>query len=79
VPVVYLKYFVESKLKDASAKAADTLKGSCPTSIPQSPIERLDAMGQRLDSMMQAVKTVRPALNDFYTSLDDEQKPASTS
>jgi LTXXQ motif family protein len=35
---------------------------------------RLAAVGKRLDTMLQAIKTVRSALNDFYGSLSDEQK-----
>jgi hypothetical protein len=38
------------------------------------PIARLDAVATRLVTMLQAVKSVRTALDDFYTTLDDEQK-----
>jgi hypothetical protein len=31
-------------------------------------------MEQRLDAMLQAIETVRPALTQFYGSLSDEQK-----
>jgi hypothetical protein len=62
------------KLKDASAKAADTLKASCPAEPPATPPARLAAMATRLDAMLQAVQLVRQALNDFYGSLTDEQK-----
>jgi hypothetical protein len=31
-------------------------------------------MEQRLKGMLQAIETVRPALNKFYASLSDEQK-----
>jgi hypothetical protein len=31
-------------------------------------------MEQRLDGMLQAIETVRPALTRFYGSLSDEQK-----
>ena len=33
-----------------------------------------DAVGHRLDAMLQAVTTVQSALNDFYAMLTDEQK-----
>jgi gamma-glutamyl phosphate reductase len=62
------------ELKTASANAGDMLKTSCPAQVPQSLVDRIDAMQQRLDSMMQAVSTVRPALDNFYASLNDEQK-----
>jgi hypothetical protein len=31
-------------------------------------------MQQRLEAMIDAANTVRPALEEFYTSLNDEQK-----
>jgi hypothetical protein len=34
----------------------------------------LAAAGKRLQTMLQAVETVRPALQDFYNSLGDEQR-----
>ena len=61
-------------LQNASAKAADMLKAACLTDDPLTPPARLAAVGKRLDTMLQAVKTVRSALNDFYGSLSDEQK-----
>ena len=35
---------------------------------------RLDAVKTRLEAMVEAMKTIRPKLQDFYTSLSDEQK-----
>jgi hypothetical protein len=61
-------------LQDASAKAADMLKASCPTTEPITPPARLEAVGKRLEIMLQAVKMVRAALDDFYGKLSDEQK-----
>ncbi|HEY3796469.1 MAG TPA: Spy/CpxP family protein refolding chaperone [Bradyrhizobium sp.] len=61
-------------LQDASAKAADLLKSSCQASDAITPPARLDAVGKRLDTMLQAVKMVRTALDDFYGKLSDEQK-----
>ncbi len=34
----------------------------------------IEAMHQRLDAMLQAVRTVRPVVERFYQSLNDEQK-----
>ena len=62
------------KLKAASTEAANQLQASCPAQSPQTPLGRFDAVGKRLDAMAGAVKTVRPALADFYSSLSDEQK-----
>jgi hypothetical protein len=61
-------------LQDASAKAADMLKASCQANDAVTPPARLAAVGKRLDVMLQAVKTVRTALDDFYGQLSDEQK-----
>jgi hypothetical protein len=63
-------------LQDATAKAADILKSSCPPAEARTPPARLDAAGARLDAMLQALGTVRPALDTFYSSLSDEQKAA---
>ena len=62
------------KLKAASTEAANQLQASCPAQSPQTPLDRFDAVGKRLDAMAGAIKTVRPALADFYSSLTDEQK-----
>ena len=61
-------------LQDATAKAADMLKASCQPSDAITPPARLEAVGKRLNSMLEAVKTVRTALDDFYGKLSDEQK-----
>ena len=62
------------KLKAASTEAASQLQASCPAQSPQTPLDRFEAVGKRLDAMAAAIKTVRPALADFYSSLTDEQK-----
>jgi hypothetical protein len=61
-------------LQSAAAQAADTIKAACPAEMPATPPGRLAAVGKRMVAMLQAVKTVRPALTDFYDSLSDEQK-----
>jgi hypothetical protein len=63
-------------LQDAAAKGADILKSSCPPEDARTPPARLAAVGTRLDSLLQALGTVRPALDTFYNSLTDEQKVA---
>jgi hypothetical protein len=62
------------KLDDATQKAVDTLRQACPNTIPQTPVGRLDVMQKRLEAMIDAATTVRPALDEFYNSLNDEQK-----
>jgi hypothetical protein len=61
-------------LQNATTQAADLLKTSCLSSDPLTPPARLAAVGKRLDIMLQAVKLVSTALNDFYGTLSDEQK-----
>jgi hypothetical protein len=62
------------ELKEASAKAADELRASCPAQSAETPVARLDAMNKRLHAMVQAIKTLGPMLGTFYASLSDEQK-----
>ncbi len=61
-------------LKSASSKAASELQASCPAQMPQTIVGRLGAVDTRIHAMLQAVKTLRPALDDFYAALDDDQK-----
>jgi hypothetical protein len=61
-------------LQDAGAKSAEMLKAACEMGDAMTPPARLVAAGQRLDTMLQAVKLVRAALDDFYATLSDEQK-----
>jgi len=62
------------ELRASSAKAIDMLKSGCPKDLPSIPTGRLAAMESRLQVMLAAVQTVRPALERFYQSLSDEQK-----
>lgn len=61
-------------LKDAATKAADILKSACPSELPLTPPTRLAAVSDRVNAMLQAVRTVHTALDKFYGSLSDEQK-----
>jgi LTXXQ motif family protein len=62
------------ELRAANAKAIDMLKSACPKDLPSIPTGRLAALESRLQAMLAAVQTVRPALERFYQSLSDEQK-----
>lgn len=64
-------------LKDltaASAKAAETIAAACPREFPASAAARMEIMEKRLEAMLTAVKTVRPAFDAFYATLNDEQR-----
>jgi len=63
-----------NELRTASAKAAETVAAACPREFPVSASTRLDVMEKRLDAMLLAIKTVRPAFDAFYVTLTDEQK-----
>jgi hypothetical protein len=62
-----------AELQNAAAKASEMLK-ACPLESPLTPPARLKAVGDRLETMLQAVKTVSTALGKFYGELNDEQK-----
>jgi len=61
-------------LKQASRDTAAQLQASCPSQVPQTPVERLDAVKTRLQAMVDAMNTIRPKLQAFYGSLSDDQK-----
>lgn len=63
-------------LQNATANAADILKSSCAPQDALTPPARLAAAEAKLDAMLQAIQAVRPALDNFYGSLTDEQKAA---
>jgi hypothetical protein len=62
------------RLDEALQKAVETLRNACPNTVAMTPVGRLEVMKQRLDAMIAAANTVRPALEDFYAALTDEQK-----
>jgi hypothetical protein len=61
-------------LQNATDKAVSELQAACPDETPLTPPGRLAAMQTRLQAMVDAAKTVKPALDSFYASLDNEQK-----
>jgi hypothetical protein len=63
-----------TELRAASAKAAESLTAACPADWPGRAGDRLAIMEKRMETMLAAVKAVRPAFDAFYASLDDAQK-----
>jgi hypothetical protein len=61
-------------LQDTSARANESLKSACQPSDVMTPPARMAAISKRLDVMLDGVKSVRAALEDFYATLSDEQK-----
>jgi ABC-type transporter MlaC component len=62
------------QLQDATNKAVSVLQAACPQDTPLTPPGRLEAMEKRLQAMVDAANTVKPALEGFYASLSNEQK-----
>ena len=61
-------------LRTASTKAAEVISAACKAPMPDKSTERLGSMEARLETMLQAVKIVRPAFDKLYAALDDQQK-----
>jgi ABC-type transporter MlaC component len=61
-------------LSSASSQAGEIIKSSCPASVPLTPIGRLDAAEQRLDTTIKAIRMVLLPLERFYETLSDEQR-----
>src|SRR5437867_8236514 len=69
----------EDGIRDRTVTGVQTcalpiFKAACPTALPSTPTGRIEAMRQRLEAMLAAVRTVRPVLEKFFDSLNDEQK-----
>jgi hypothetical protein len=62
------------RLSEALDKAVAALQAACPITVALTPVGRLEAMQNRLEAMIEAANLVRPALDDFYASLSNEQK-----
>jgi hypothetical protein len=61
-------------LRAASTKAVEALKTACPREIPRTSVQRMAFMEKRMEAMLEAIKTVRPAFDAFYAAMSDEQK-----
>lgn len=62
------------RVTEASAKAAQTIEAACAPGVPSGPAERMAMMEKRTEASLQAIKTVRPAFDEFYATLDADQK-----
>jgi len=62
------------RLSGATKKAVQGLQAACPDNVPLTPVGRLEAMERRLEAMLQAANRVQPALDEFYATLNSEQK-----
>jgi hypothetical protein len=61
-------------LTGTTAHLSAMLEASCPQRMPLTPTGRLEAVINRLDSLIYVLTLERTAFNNFYTSLSDDQK-----
>ena len=61
-------------LRGTAAQAAQRFAADCPQSMSAAPEVRLEAVEQAIDAATVAFAAVEPALQKFYSALDDEQK-----
>jgi LTXXQ motif family protein len=62
------------EFKAASSKSAEVMRSACQADVPETIVGRTEAMEKRMDTMLQAIRTMRPTLEAFYATLDDAQK-----
>lgn len=62
------------KMQNVANTEAGILSSKCPKEIPAAPSAKLDTLQQGLDAFLVALDAVRPAVEQFYTALNDEQK-----
>ena len=61
-------------LRQISLQMAQAVASSCPRQALTTPLQRLDAAGDRLNTMLYAAMIVGRALGNVYASLSDQQK-----
>jgi LTXXQ motif family protein len=61
-------------LRNASLEAAQAIRAACPSAAATTPSGRLAEMQRRLEAMKGAIAGIRTPFEEFYESLDDDQK-----
>jgi hypothetical protein len=61
-------------LRETAMQAKERLASDCPEGMPAEPTVRLEAVDRTIDAASAALASVVPALQKFYSALDDEQK-----
>src|SRR5262249_25159479 len=61
-------------LRETAMHARERFASECPQSVSAEPAMRLEAVERAIDAASAAFATVVPALQTFYSALDDEQK-----
>jgi hypothetical protein len=62
------------QVRNASIETADILAETCPKQIPVALTAKFDALIQAVDAFITGLDALRPAMETFYISLNDEQK-----
>jgi hypothetical protein len=62
------------ELRNALNAAAERTAAGCPAEFPKTMSARLALMESRMEAMVASIKSVRPAFDKFYASLDEQQK-----
>jgi hypothetical protein len=72
------RLFSRLRNSEAPSTISRKLRKMLPTNygrpVPLSPVARIDTVATRLRAMVDAIKPIRPVLENFYASLNDEQK-----
>jgi LTXXQ motif family protein len=72
------RLFSRLRNSEAPSTISRKLRKMLPTNygrpVPLSPVARIDTVATRLRAMVDAIKSIRPVLENFYASLNDEQK-----
>ncbi len=66
-------------LRQASDKAANILRDTCPANVPNTLEARLGAAQARLRALIQAIDTIRPEVQTFFAALTPAQRTALNS
>lgn len=61
-------------MKQSFGAAVSDLQAHCPSAVPPTALDRLEAIQARLDSTWRALLSIQVALTDFATKLTDAQK-----
>jgi protein tyrosine phosphatase (PTP) superfamily phosphohydrolase (DUF442 family) len=61
-------------LRSDAGKQAEVLGAACPRDIPSDPVAQLDVSKSTAEVVLATVNTVAPLVEEFYTTLSDEQK-----
>jgi hypothetical protein len=61
-------------LKKAASSAGELLRPVCEVTPALTPTRQIDVVERRAKAVLSAIDVLKPALESFYTALDDEQK-----